>query len=526
MRNTNFKIQNNIRYKYRWGLILFATLLSIAASSIGYSEFKTSFEKQYKERAYTISRIIASQVRGDVMDIYLKGEAHQPPPVITTTLKPLWKELDVWYISLTGLESNRVRFIYIKDGESSSSVVGLPSETPTQNSQGEEYSILQDKRGAIGVSVPVFDQQGNKVGSIRTVIGLSDMKKGLVRYVFETILSILILSSVITTWYVSYVNRNVVEPLESITLNAQSFALSNYEELPTFTFANTHDEIGKLAQSVSKMASDIKSYVVNIKKNIAEKEKMGAELRVAREIQHSLLPKNKQLGSEIELFAMMNSAKEVGGDFYDFYEVKGNLLNIVIGDVSGKGIPAALFMTTTKELIKHRTTDGNAPHRVFEIANNKLLESGNDRMFITGWIGQINFETGELTYVSAGHPPAMIRRKEGGFGPLTLNQNKPLATFEDTKYKQTTLLLEEGDVIFLYTDGVLDAERAGEAYGEIKLVESLDRNIKKYNNMEDFVTAVRGEIFAFEDEGEQKDDLTMLAFCYKGREGSHIDHIM
>ena len=106
MEKRNFKIHNNIRYKYQWGLIIFATLLSIAASTIGYFEFKTNFEEQYKDRAYTISKIIASQVRGDVIDIYLRGEAHQPPPVITTTLKPLWNELDVWYISLSGLDGH------------------------------------------------------------------------------------------------------------------------------------------------------------------------------------------------------------------------------------------------------------------------------------------------------------------------------------------------------------------------------------------------------------------------------------
>lgn len=526
MEKRNFKIHNNIRYKYQWGLIIFATLLSIAASTIGYFEFKTNFEEQYKDRAYTISKIIASQVRGDVIDIYLRGEAHQPPPVITTTLKPLWNELDVWYISLSGLDGHRVRFIYIKEGESSGSVVGSPSVAETVSQAGEEYHILNDKRGAIGVSVPIYDQKGSVVGSIRTVIGLDVMKKGLLRYVMETILSILILTTVITTWYIGYVNRNVVEPLESITLNALAFASSNYEDLPSFTFANTHDEIGELARSVSKMASDIKEYILNIRNNIAEKEKMGAELRVAKEIQHSLLPKRYPAENEIDLFAMMNSAKEVGGDFYDFFEAKANSLTVVIGDVSGKGIPAAMFMTTVKELIKHRSTDGNPPHRVFEIANNKLIESGNDRMFVTGWLGQINLESGELTYVSAGHPFAMLKRKEGGFAPLTLNQNKPLSAFEDTSYRQTTLMLEEGDVIFLYTDGVLDAERAGVAYGENKLIESLDRNIRKYGKMEDFVTAVRGEIFAFEDEGEQKDDLTMLALCYKGRKSAFIDHIM
>lgn len=524
MSRQKVNLRNSIRYKYTLGLILFAILLSLSASTIGYYEFRANFEKQYKERAYTISKIIASQINGDHIYDYLKDANYNPTPVLTDSLQTLWETMDVRYIYFATTDASQVRFIYVKGGE-----IIYPTENNLQLGEKEmmgDYYVVREKDRAIGVNVPVFDVKQNIVGVVRTHIGMDDMKEGVYRYVVESILLNLLLAGIITVIYVSYIHRNFVAPIEKISQSALDFAASAYREVPSLPSPNTKDEIENLTLSLSQMTHDIKNYIQDIENNVMEKEKFKAELRVAKQIQAALLPTEFPNNEKIDMFALMDSAKEVGGDFYDFFYTEPRQMMLVIGDVSGKGIPAALFMTSTKEIIKNRTTDGNSPQRIFEIANNKLLENSDDRMFVTAWLGRINLESGELTYVSAGHPPAMIKRQDGGFGALTLNQNKLLAAFENTTYRQTTILLEAGDVIFLYTDGVIDAEKLGEQFGEKNLIDCLNRNIEKYESMKDFVCAVRREIGIYEKEGEQKDDVTMLAFRYHGKKVPRIDHIM
>lgn len=515
--------RNSIRYKYTVGLILFAVLLSFCASAIGYFEFRTNFEKQYIERAYTISKIIASQINGDKIESYLKDAVYNPVPITSRSLSSLWDNMDVQYIYLANPDASRVRFIYLRDGIENSR---LTADLRLSSSDAQEYFVIRDGRSAIGVNVPVLNSKQKVVGIVRTHVSLNDIQKSISRYLFESLALNLLLAGIITILYVSYVRKKVIHPLEAISQSSLEFASSQYKEPPNILLSDSPDEIGKLTESISKMTHDIKEYIADIENNVIEKEKMAAELRVAKKIQEALLPTSFPKTSAIELYALTDPAKEVGGDFYDFFYNNPHQLSILIGDVSGKGIPAALFMTTTKEILRNRTTDGNSPYRIFEIANEKLIHSSNGRMFVTAWLGKINLESGELTYVSAGHPPAMIKKRNGTFIPMNSNQNKILAAFEGTSYRQTTVLLEKGDVIFLYTDGSLDAEKNGEPFGEEKLIESLNRNYNEQIRIEDFVRSIRKEIGCYEKDHDQKDDVTMLALRYNGHEYSSIDHLM
>lgn len=516
-------LRNSIRYKYTLGLILFAIMLSFSASTIGYFEFRMNFEKQYIERAYTIGKLIVSQIDGDDIANYLQDAVYRPAPITKRNLSALWDDMDVLYIYLASPEASRVRFIYLRDDVIHNSFMMDLRFDPKEH---KDYFVVREKNKAIGVNVPVYDSQNEMVGIVRAHISLQDIGESIYRYVMGSTLLNLLLAGFITAIYISFVRKNIVYPLEIISQRAIDFAASEYKILPKMPRSAAYDEIGKLIRSVSRMIHDIKDYIEDIENNVREKEKMTAELRIAKEIQVSLLPKEFPNNEEIDLYALMDSAKEVGGDFYDFFYTDPNQLTVIIGDVSGKGVPAALFMTNTKEILKNRTTDGNPPYRIMEIANKKLIKNSNDRMFVTVWLGRINLESGELTYVSAGHPHAMIRRANGGFEPLALNRNKILAAFEDASYKQTTTILEEGDVIFLYTDGAIEAEKNGEAFGEAKLIESLDRNFRKHSSMKALVKALRMEIGLYEKESDQKDDVTMLAFRYNGKANLTIDHLL
>ena len=177
MSKQKVNLRNSIRYKYTLGLILFAILLSLSASTIGYYEFRANFEKQYKERAYTISKIIASQINGDHIYDYLKDANYNPTPVLTDSLKTLWETMDVRYIYFATTDASQVRFIYVKGGE-----IVYPTENNLQLGEKEmtgDYYVVREKDRAIGVNVPVFDVKQNIVGVVRTHIGMDDMKEGI-----------------------------------------------------------------------------------------------------------------------------------------------------------------------------------------------------------------------------------------------------------------------------------------------------------------------------------------------------------
>ncbi len=522
---TSLRASDSIRFKYTLGLVLFAILLSVSASTVGYLEFQSSLERQYTERAYTIGRMLSSQLDGDNIELYLMDAVYQPAPISTGSLRSLWENMDIHYIFLMSADTSRVRYIYIREGESSASA-NIRTDLATISNLKEERYLSSRIGRTIVVDVPVFDSNDNATGFVRTGIGLDDMQWGLRRYLAESLFLTLIIAIIITMWYLSIIRTNFVKPIELVTQKTLEFSRSKYQVLPEITSPKTHDEIDNLTCAISKMTKDMKEYIDNIESNIIEKQRMTAELLVAKQIQNLLMPEHSLSNGEIDLYALMDPAQEVGGDFYDYFYTLPNEVAIVIGDVSGKGIPAALFMSNTKETIKNRSTDMIPPSRIFEIANQKLAQSSSDRMFVSSWMGKLNLETGDLTYVSAGHPPAMLSRKGGSFFPISYHQNMLLALFEDSTYSQTTIRLQEGDVVFVYTDGVTEATRSDEQFGEDKLVEALDRHLQNHFEMKDFVHALRDEIEVYEQEKGQKDDITMLAFRYKGQSRSRIDHIL
>lgn len=519
------KKRKSIRFKYTLALIVFGLSILITSSLVGYSEFKTKFEDQYIEQAYTISRLISSNIDPKNLQTYLNEDRYTILDILKGSLDSMWKDMDINYILLTDTSFQTYNYLYIKQGS-------LPNRTSMREDWilrsdfDQQYYIAKQGKYHLDVILPIHNEQGHIGALVRTQINLDHMYRELFSASVKIISGSLLIAGLFMTLFLRYIREFVLQPIVTISKAADEFANSHYERMPNLKPLNTEDEIDYLVQSICKMTKDIKDYIANIEENINEKEKMNADLRIAHHIQRSLLPKEFPRTKEYDIYAFMNSADKVGGDFYDFFEVGPNQLAIVIGDVSGKGIPAALFMTTVKEWIKTKTIDGNQPNKVFEIVNNALIGNSADRMFVTSWLGKIDLENGILTYVSAGHPPAMIKRKGQDFQPLLENQNKLLVAFEDVRYRQSTFQLEEGDIIFLYTDGVTEAEKNDILFGEGRLKEALDRNIKIYEDMEDFVKSIRYEIRLYEKESTSKDDLTMLAFQFKGKRENPLDHIM
>ena len=245
--------------------------------------------------------------------------------------------------------------------------------------------------------------------------------------------------------------------------------------------------------------------------------KSAAELNVATNIQKSMLPctfpafPDRQ---EIDIYATMDPAKEVGGDFYDFFMVDDRHLAIVMADVSGKGVPAALFMVIGKTLIKDHTTPGRDLGSVFTEVNNLLCESNSEGLFITAFEGVLDLVTGEFNFVNAGHEMPFICKANGNFEPYKLRAGFVLAGMEDMRYRAGTMTLEPGDKIFQYTDGVTEATNSGnELYGMDRLATILNK--AKDGTPFDILPAVKTDIDEFVGTAPQFDDITMLCLEYK-----------
>ncbi len=276
-------------------------------------------------------------------------------------------------------------------------------------------------------------------------------------------------------------------------------------------------EIGHLARNFNKMSTELKEYIRNISVITAEKERLGAELSVATNIQASMLPSifpAFPTYKEFDIFASMTPAKEVGGDFYDFFLVDEDHLAMVMADVSGKGIPAALFMVISKTLLKNCAQTGISPHEVLEKVNNQLCEGNDAEMFVTVWLGVYEISTGHLRAANAGHEYPVLKRANGEFELVKDVHGFVLAGMEGVRYKEYELQLEEGDKLFVYTDGVAEATNASdELYGTDRLLDLLNNN--KETDVQQLLVEVKADIDLFAGDAPQFDDITMLAFCRK-----------
>ena len=281
----------------------------------------------------------------------------------------------------------------------------------------------------------------------------------------------------------------------------------------------SNDEISDLAIGFNNMAASLKTYITDLTAVTAEKERIGAELDIAKHIQASMLPcifPAFPERHEIDIFATMDPAKEVGGDFYDFFMVDDRHLAIVMADVSGKGVPAALFMVIGKTLIKDHTFPDRDLGEVFTAVNNLLCEANSEGLFITAFEGVLDLVTGEFTFVNAGHEMPFICKAGGNFESYKIRAGFVLAGMENMKYKAGTMQLDVGDKIFQYTDGVTEATNINnELYGMDRLGEILNK--VKNGTPHEILPAVKKNIDEFVGEAPQFDDITMLCLEYKER---------
>lgn len=304
------------------------------------------------------------------------------------------------------------------------------------------------------------------------------------------------------------IKRIVVNQIKKINGSLAKITDGNLDEVVD---VRTNEEFESLSDDINSTVDTLKTYIAEAAARIDK------ELEFAKNIQVSALPSNFATVNNkgnAEIFASMNPAKEVGGDFYDFYFTEGNKLNFLIADVSGKGIPAAMFMMRAKTELKSLTESSFPINEVFTLGNAELCEGNDAGMFVTAWQGNIDLETGIVKFANAGHNPPVVKRN-GKFEFLKSRVGFVLAGMEGIKYKAQEFKLEPGDVVYLYTDGVTEATNASEElYGDDRLLNIL--NSRNFENTEEICKAVKADVDAFVGDAPQFDDITMVAIKYIG----------
>lgn len=288
--------------------------------------------------------------------------------------------------------------------------------------------------------------------------------------------------------------------------------------VPELGKIKSNNEIEELADAFSSMLSEIDRYMAETQKATAEKERLGAELNMAASIQESQLPSNFPAFPErkdFDVYAFMDPAKEVGGDFYDFFLVDEDHIALVMADVSGKGIPAALFMMISKLLIQSRIMMGESPAEALANTNAQLMQNNEVRQFVTVWLAVFDLKTGKGVAANAGHEHPVIRRADGKYELVEYRHSPPVATMRKLKFRDHEFELHPGDSLFVYTDGVPEATNSNnELFGTDRMLEALNKDPAA--SCETILKNVSSGIEEFVAGAEQFDDITMLCFKYFG----------
>jgi phosphoserine phosphatase RsbU/P len=313
---------------------------------------------------------------------------------------------------------------------------------------------------------------------------------------------------------VVFISNSITRPLRHLSRASEHIGSGNLDiQLPS---AKTGDEVGRLTEAFVFMRESLKKYISELTEATAQKERMESELKIAHDIQMGILPKNfppYPERTEFDIYATIKPAREIGGDFYDFFFIDEEHLCFIIADVSGKGIPAALFMTLTKTLIKTKATMGLTPDKIVSRVNEDLCVDNEMNMFVTVFCGILDTRTGEVLYTNGGHNPPLILRQEGDVSFLETSGEPIVGILDDVHYSTRSITLGHGDSLFLYTDGVTEAmNERDEQFSEERLREELLQ--RQGEPIDRLVLFLMGAIAAFTGDAPQSDDITMMLIRY------------
>ncbi|MBO4836543.1 MAG: PP2C family protein-serine/threonine phosphatase [Clostridia bacterium] len=390
------------------------------------------------------------------------------------------------------------------------------------NGKGNLYDISNtEKYGWMCTAgVPIRDDDGTIVAFLLTDIRIDHVIHGMAGYALRITLALIAVTALFAWRLVRRMQKTTIEPINSIAEAAAAYAGDKREGIENtshFASLNIHtgDELENLSRVMSEMEQDISRHEEYITRITAEKERIGTEMQMATRIQEGMMPHAVPDRKEFDVFALMDPAKEVGGDFYDYFMIDQDHLCLVIADVSGKGVPAALFMMASKIILQSCAMLGSSAGEILTRTNQAVCSSNRANMFLTVWLGILEISTGKMTCANAGHEYPFLARRDEAFKRLRDKHGFVIGGMDGVQYQEYVLNLQPGDRIFVYTDGVTEANSVeGELFGMDRLQNALNRD--PGTDCKGLIGNVRQAVDTFALSAPQFDDITMLSFTYNG----------
>ena len=427
--------------------------------------------------------------------------------------------------------------IYIADPRADIGDIGSPGEWESVPEREAEKFLNWDGTGTLydisrtekygwmcTAGVPIRNEKGEPIAYVLADVTLTEVAEGMKSFLIQYVIAMFITMNLYAVLLSLHMKKNLVKPIRAITNAAQDYVRARQAGEATtdhFSMLNirTGDEIENLSYVMADMGRDLTVYMDNLTSITAEKERINTELDLARRIQADMLPNIFPAfpdRKDFDIYASMKPAKEVGGDFYDFFLLDDSHLALVMADVSGKGVPAALFMMISKILVQNYVMSGMSPGKVLEVLNEQICQNNREEMFITIWLGVLNLETGILTACSAGHEYPILKDPDGDFKMIKDQHSFVVGGLAGQKYREYTLQMDQGSKLFLYTDGVPEATNIREElFGMERTLRAL--NDAKEEAPDAIIRRVDRSVEYFVGEASPFDDMTMMCIEYKAK---------
>ena len=392
--------------------------------------------------------------------------------------------------------------------------------------QGEYYYelvIYREDSEIIGTAMQAIynTDTGDAMAVVAVDISITDIRNAFLGLFLRIAIAITLIMLVTVTVYFSIMRKQIINPIVTLEKATGDIVEELKKETSLKVDIHTGDEIEALARSFEDMDSRLRLYISENAAITAERERIGTELALAKSIQANMLPNEFPPfpdKKEFDIYASMKPAKEVGGDFYDFFLVDENHLCLIIADVSGKGVPAALFMMMCKIMLQNYAMSGLTPKEVIETVNTQICKNNRDEMFITVWLGILDLTDGVMKAVNAGHEFPILQRAGDGFTLMKDTHSFVVGGMEEVRYREYEFVMQPGSKLFLYTDGLTEAADANEnLFGIEQVLQVL--NESACDEPKKILETVDQEVSRFAADEPQSDDLTMLCLVYYGNLG-------
>lgn len=534
-------IRKHITAKSLIGMVILLVLFSVVVSVIGFNGFTNALLAQYADGAFRTARTASSELSADLIDDYwASGGQTAEYRAILERLERLCNSSGSTFIyviqpDLTDYAHIRFMFSTINaDSSYSRYDFGYLRETTNEeykqkykalyDGTSEQELVVRDKGYIetdphITAMIPLRSRDGKTQAILCVQRQMDVLTEARNSYLKKILWVLAVLAVVFIAGEGLYFSGVLLAPIQKISGEASRFAAEGIPSENKLRDSITNpDEIGELAASIDRMEEEIYNYVENIRKITAEKERISTELSLATRLQAAFIPHEFPPfpeRSEFDLYATMEPAREVGGDFYDYFLIDDDHLCLVMADVSGKGIPAALFMMVSKIILSSCAMLGRSAADILTKTNEAICANNQEDMFVTVWLGILEISTGKLTAANAGHEYPALMQKGGSFKLFKDKHGFVIGGFEGMDYCEYELQLSPGDKLFLYTDGVpeaADAER--KMFGTDRMITALNKDPEA--SPLQILTNVRSAVDVFVNGAEQFDDLTMLCFEYRG----------